>query len=191
MTELRRRSPVLPMLAIGLLTVHVLWLWWQALSPGEPSPVIANALHDALTLAAALTVWQARGWAPAARRGALTLLALALTAYLLADVTWALQDLRGGTVPYPSVADALYLLAYVLVGLALLRLAPLPPRPLQRLRLALDSLIVVGGVATLLWWTVLHTYLSAEQPLDLGTVVNFLYPLFSLGFLTLLLMMVL
>lgn len=185
MTELRRRSPVFLGLTLILLALYLPWLWSVRGTP--PDPVLANVFHDAITLGAALTVWQAQRNTPAARRGALTLLAVGLTAYLLADVTWGVQELRGGGVPYPS----LYLLAYPLVGLALLRLSPLPSRFLKRLRLALDSLIVVGGVATLLWWTVLHTYLPVGQRPDLSTVVNFLYPLFSLGFLTLLLMLVL
>lgn len=49
------------------------------------------------------------------------------------------------------VADALDFLAYLLQGVAFLRLARLPLLNLHTARLALDGLIVVGAVGVLSW----------------------------------------
>lgn len=188
MTELRRRGLVSLFLTLTVLATYLGWLLWPAHDPaGEP--LTLHLLQNATVLGAVVLAWQARRRARARVRRGLTVLALALSAQLLGNLAWSVLELRGGAVPYLSVADAFYLLMYPLLAAAFQALAPLPRRTLPRLRLALDSLIAVGGLATLMWWGMLHTHFGAGMS---GTellrgVLSLLYPLLSLGLLALLL----
>ncbi|MBB5233968.1 putative bifunctional diguanylate cyclase/phosphodiesterase [Deinococcus budaensis] len=129
--------------------------------------------------------------APPALRAGLLLLGGALVLRSAADSVWTYLERYTHTPPFPSLADVLYLLEYPLIGLAFLRLSAVPLRPLQAARLALDSLIVVSALATLLWWTLLFPLLQAPGSSPLATLTSLAYPLFDLGLLSLLLMVVL
>ncbi len=84
-------------------------------------------------------------------RSAWRLLALALGCYLAGDVTWTVYEFAGSK-PYPSVADAFYLLFYALMLWGLLRFPAARLSLSERLRLGLDlAAVAIGGSAVVLY----------------------------------------
>ncbi len=107
-----------------------------------------------------------------------------------AESIWAYLELIVKVPPFPSVADGLYFLAYLLQGGAFLAFARQPLRSMTTARLALDSLIVVGAVGVFSWYLFLAQIAgNPDEPL-LTRVVSLAYPIFDLFLLSLLLLAV-
>lgn len=182
-------------LVAGLAALAFLAQTGWLLSGGEARTggggVTENLLYLAsIYLSALLSLLALRRASPALRAG-LLLLGGGMVLRGLADSLWSYLERYTDTPPFPSLADVLYLLEYPLIGLAFLRLSAVPMRPLKAARLALDSLIVVSALATLLWWTLLFSLVQAPGSSLLETLTGLAYPLFDLGLLSLLLMVVL
>ncbi|MDL2345622.1 GGDEF domain-containing protein, partial [Deinococcus sp. MIMF12] len=183
-------APLTLRLALIALLVHMAV---TAAHLGDPAPpeALFNGLYDTVIILSTLTCLLAWRRAPSHLRQGLGLLAAAMVSRLTADLTWSYIQLSTGELPFPSVADVFYLLEYPLFGAAFLRLSSVPLRPLKAARLFLDSLILVGALTTFLWWWVLHRLVGSPGDPWLGTLVNFAYPVFDLGLLVILLMVVL
>jgi two-component system, cell cycle response regulator len=111
------------------------------------------------------------------------LLSASNTAWLVGEVIWAGYHLSAGTVPFPSVADAFYLLSYVLV-LPALFLAFAGASVLRRVRGLGDALLVAGALGTAGW-----TLLLAPQLRDgasLAALTGVAYPLLGVAILVVL-----
>ncbi len=103
------------------------------------------------------------------------LLALASAAYLAGDVAQTAYELTGSK-PYPSVADALYLLFYPLVLCGLLRF-PVGRRSIaERARLGLDlAVVAIGGFVVVMYVVLGPTVVqSGSDPLQ--TAFSIAYP---------------
>jgi signal transduction histidine kinase len=114
------------------------------------------------------------------RRLEVTLAAAAVTVSALGDSYYALAMDADGFLPFPSIADAGYLLFYPLAVAALVALVRSQVRGIGRL-VALESAIVSLGAAALLAVLldpVIRGALAGQQPLD--QVVSIAYPLFDL-----------
>jgi len=83
------------------------------------------------------------------------LVSISVTIWLAAEVLWLVQDLRTGSVPFPWWTDAMYLVAYAVMPVALL-LAFRPSLRLVSAATLLDALLLTGGLALLWWWAVLR-----------------------------------
>ncbi|GBF08083.1 diguanylate cyclase/phosphodiesterase [Deinococcus aerius] len=117
------------------------------------------------------------------------LLAHALVRFA-AEGSWAYLELIVRVPPFPSFADGLYFLAYLLQGAAFVLLARLPLLGLRTARLALDSLIVVGAVGVFSWQLFLAGIAGdASEPL-VSRLVSLTYPVLDLFLLSLLLLAV-
>ncbi|BDP44041.1 hypothetical protein DAETH_40100 (plasmid) [Deinococcus aetherius] len=117
------------------------------------------------------------------------LLAHALVRFL-AEGSWAYLELIVKVPPFPSFADGLYFVAYLLQGAAFLALARLPLRGLAAARLALDSLIVVGAVSVFSWHLFLAGIAGDTGESLVSRLVSLAYPVFDLFLLSLLLLAV-
>jgi diguanylate cyclase len=108
-------------------------------------------------------------------RGGWYLLAVASALYLAGDAAQTVYELAGNK-PYPSVADALYLLFYPVMLLGVLRFATPQRGDRQRLRLALDLATVAIGGAVLVIYVVLGPTVVAGGQDPVQTAFSIAYP---------------
>jgi signal transduction histidine kinase len=97
----------------------------------------------------------------------------------LGEVIWVLYEyVLVVEVPYPGLADALFLVAYPVVFVGILLLPHVKPRRLERFRLSLDALAGTVAVAAIMWVWYLRDqiYLDPEAGF-LEQFVNIMYPL--------------
>ncbi len=130
------------------------------------------------------TVFAARSASTAQRglRSAWTALALGLASATVAEVLWALYKFTGGKAPFPSVADAAYLLFPVGV-LAALLLFPGGSRQSQS-RLLLDGVIMAASLLLVSWLTVMQPMYEQAGKTPLETMVSLAYPVSNVAALT-------
>ncbi|CAM3939762.1 EAL domain-containing protein [Deinococcus frigens] len=107
-------------------------------------------------------------------------IALAVATYALADTAYDLVEWRSGSVPTPTVIDALYLAFYSLFWLGSLALPRQPMRRAEAWRLTLDVGIVVGSLGVLVWYGVLAALLGAAEASLISKLVNLSYPVLDL-----------
>jgi len=109
------------------------------------------------------------------------ILAVAQLSYALGDAIWAYYEIVLNESPFPSIADVPYLLRYLLflAGMLILPAATISSR--ERLKLALDSGIVMIA-SILLFWTLIIAP-TIEQSADADKLTLFLsvaYPVMDL-----------
>ncbi len=153
-------------LAIGSLAVliHV------PLAPGLGRDLFGSAVAATMLVAIGVGL---RTY-PAAPRAPWLLLAAGNGMWILGDLIWAFLDWRGLD-PFPSVADAIYLAGYVVLGVGLFRLARIR-RPEGDARSALDSIVI--GISLGLVLLVLFVEPAWEAADSLGArVVGAAYPI--------------
>lgn len=154
--------------AFGILATAIYFL------PSLPAP---NALYNAVALSAALAMAVgARRNAPAHPAG-WYLLACGLLSLVAGDVVWTVyEDILEVTVPYPSLADVLYLLGYPLLaaGLAMMVRARAPWRDDAGL---IDANILAIGAGVLSWVFFVSPYMADPSLSLLGVAVTVAYTL--------------
>lgn len=103
--------------------------------------------------------------------------------YAAADTIWGLYQARGEDVPFPGVADVLYLCSYLLFTAGLVTLAR---QRTGRLHVAglLDAGIVTLGFGTLSWAFIFAPYLRSEMS-ALPLALSIAYPAIDLALLSL------
>lgn len=141
--------------------------------------------------AAALACWFAGQQAKAPRvRWAWRLLAAATGAWAAGEASWSYDELlTGRAVPFPSLADAGFLLFPVLAAAALL-LLPAGKQAVSRLLDLLDGLLIAGSLLVLTWATSLGAALDAGGATRLVTALSLAYPLGDLVVITLVLLVI-
>jgi hypothetical protein len=165
--------------AIGSVTVSVLFALWLILHLGGTDGV--RNFDDVVTALAALgacaACWIAAFRVQGATRRFWVLLGLALAAWTLAEVIWAMYDIvLAEAVPVTSWADVGYLGAIPLAAAALLCHPAMHSSGRRKARATLDG-IASGTAVLLLSWTLVlgglwrHTDLST-----LGGIVALAYP---------------
>jgi diguanylate cyclase (GGDEF)-like protein len=161
--------------------------------PGGPS--VVDVVDDVGTcvaglLAAAALGVRARRCAGIARRS-WTLLAAGALFASLGDLLWAYYELvQGRGTPFPSLADASYLLFPVFTGLGLLT-HPRNPRSRQAtLRLVSDGVLVAGSLFALSWATALGVVAGAGADSSLGFAVALAYPVTDVILLTIIVLVI-
>ena len=165
-------------MACALGALLVLYALWQLLRwPHVDQKLIGDAFFYPVGIAASATAFRAsrRCRSQPRLRSAWRLLAVASTFYLGGDIAQTIYELQG-SLPFPSVADALYLSFYPLMLAGLLRV---PHRRRDRAahrRLALDVAVVALGGAMLVTYFVLGPTLDQTGTLGLGDLVSVAYP---------------
>jgi diguanylate cyclase (GGDEF)-like protein/PAS domain S-box-containing protein len=168
---------VLIVTAAVLWSATVAWLVW-GIGTAPTRLTVADLAEPALDLLAALIVLRAvrrpdtgrvrLGWA---------FVCVALLFYAAGDGLYAWFDLLAGGVSSPSPADVAYVAYYPIIGAALLLFPSVASGPGERLRLTLDSLIVLLGGGIVLWQTVLRPALEGLSPDPLGAALSLGYPI--------------
>ena len=140
---------------------------------------------------ASLCCWFAgRNTQTARIRWAWRLLAAATGAWAAGEASWSYDELlTGRAVPFPSLADAGFLLFPVLAAAALL-LLPAGKQAASRLLDLLDGLLIAGSLLVLTWATSLGAALDAGGTTRLATALSLAYPLGDLVVITLVLLVI-
>lgn len=103
------------------------------------------------------------------------LILLTIALMTAGDLIVAGFAIAGQNRPYPSVADALYLLALPMPLAALLKVPIAGGTRTQRIRSALDVAIPVLGATAVLWYVLLGPYANDSAGATPSTIVTFSY----------------
>lgn len=176
-----RRSGIIAAAALAVFSALLLSGW------GGPSVLqLVSNLGSLLFGGAALgcTAAAARSSSGPQRR-AWAALATGLAGWVAGDVVWAWYELvlRETEAPFPSVADAGYLLFPVAACVALVTF-PVGYTRQSRLRLCLDGILVAGSLFVLAWALGLGEVFSTSVESVSTFVVSLAYPLSDLVLLT-------
>ncbi|BBY29022.1 putative bifunctional diguanylate cyclase/phosphodiesterase [Mycolicibacterium sediminis] len=154
---------------------------------GGPSTVAAvsdvGSVAAGVTAAtfAAVTAWRCRG----RQRRAWAALTVALTAWFFGDMVWAYYELvlGVGTTPFPSPADAGYLIFPVAACVALV-LLPIGTVGQSQPRLLLDGLMVGVSLFVIFWTLGLEAVFHRGDDSLFAFAVSVAYPIADLVLLT-------
>lgn len=164
---------------IGTVLVLGGWANWSVVAVVTDTDNVMIVLAVAATIAAAVTARTGRGRV----RVAWVMLAIGLALFALGAVLWRVYKIVGYHHPYPSLADAAYLVLPFATAIALLLLSSGLSRT-SRTRLILDGLIVAGSF-TIVGWAAVLTQLWSSVPRDrLHMVVSVSYPVLDAAVLT-------
>ncbi|MDQ2755498.1 MAG: GGDEF domain-containing protein [Actinomycetota bacterium] len=173
------------MLLVVAVMVFVLLV---RLQPGGPQ--LGRALDDlgqllAAAVAAVSCGWRARRSAGRAARS-WWWLAAGTGAWALGESAWSYYELSADRqTPFPSLADAGFLLFPVLSAVGLFRWPSAVLEGTTRWRTLLDGALVAGALLILSWVTALGTTVHAGGASTFGYAVSLGYPLSDLVLLTL------
>lgn len=165
----RRIAPALA--GLGVLCFYTLsylvWRFLFASATGAVSTINNLAVLPLYLAAAGFAVLAARDSRLGARtRRAWLLIAAANLASWSGDLLWAWYDTVRGVEPFPSWADAGYVLAYPLLMSGLVTFATRPRTTAERVRFGLDAATVMLGAWMVSWYFVLGpTVVEGESDL--------------------------
>lgn len=155
--------------------------YFSWLLSGRPRSEMLSLLFDSDTLLVVVAAGAAFVAAVSARvtrgrlRAAWLSMTVGLTGFSVGAAIWRYYQVTGNRAPFPSVADAAYLLLPLAVGLALVLLATGLTRT-SRTRLLLDGLIVAASFTIVVWLLVLDEILRANSPSQFTIAVSLTYP---------------
>ena len=110
-------------------------------------------------------------------------MAIGLLGWGIGESIWAYYEVHLHEVPFPSIADAAYLMLPVGACAALL-LFPVDHSTQSRGRLFLDGVIVAGSLFLASWVTILHPLYLSDTSSRLGFVISLAYPISDIVILT-------
>ncbi len=137
--------------------IYIVWLTFRW--GGEDNfYLIDNLLNLPTLLLAALVSWHVfrqREQEPGIRRGWL-LIGLGFFSYFLGNLSWFVLESVLGLEPFPSIADFFYLLFYPLLFAGLFSLPGSTFRQNERLKFALDTLLILLTTGMLMWYFIIQ-----------------------------------
>ena len=116
-------------------------------------------------------------------RGAWLSLTVGLAGFTLGAAIWLYYAVAGRMAPFPSVADAAYLMLPIAAGVALLLLSTGLSRT-SRTRLILDGMCVAASFSIIVWAAVLNEVWEASARDQLKIAVSLAYPVLDAAVLT-------
>jgi two-component system, cell cycle response regulator len=157
------------------LLVYVSWLIWGWIPFGQS--LVGEVILLPINAAAAVLAWQASCRVRGPRRLVLAwrLISLGLFGQLAGGAAAGIYSLFG-QVPYPSLADPLYLSFYPLMLAALLVFPHARQSRSQNLRLGLDLATTTLGAATVVWFVLIAPTARAGGQSTLQMAVTLAYP---------------
>jgi diguanylate cyclase (GGDEF)-like protein/PAS domain S-box-containing protein len=166
--------------AVALVIVYaildVAWLqseWGGAEATQAFSDLSAVGCALLATIACSYT-WRVE---TTSRRRPWGILALASAAWASGEIIWSFYELAlDREVPFPSLADVGFLVAYPLAALAMLTLPTSPRQLSSRVRTMLDASIVAGAGLLIAWATFLGTLYQDSSGTLLEQAIGLAYP---------------
>jgi len=165
-----------------IFAASIVWIvgdWPHGRTHAAVDHIVLLALVVPALVLAALAAGSTRG---RPRAGWICLTA-GLTGWGIGLVVWSFYEFTREAVPFPSVADAAYLVLPVCVCVALVLFAG-ERTDRSRGRTLLDSLIVAGSLLIVSWVTILGPMYSAGASSRLALVVSLAYPIADVLMLT-------
>jgi diguanylate cyclase (GGDEF)-like protein/PAS domain S-box-containing protein len=174
------RVPIFRLAAAGVLAYAVMdvaWLrfgWFGDLGTQAFSDISAAACAS-FAAVACFSTWRIES---PSRRRPWALLATASASWAIGEVVWTFYELNlRQEVPFPSLADVAFLLAYPLVALGLLTLPTAPRAFSSRIRTVLDALIIGISILYVAWATFLGPLYHASEGTMIEQVIGLAYPI--------------
>jgi diguanylate cyclase (GGDEF)-like protein len=165
-------------MAVAMASLLLVYGCWQVFhwTPGHRE-LVGDMFFCPVGLTATWAAWRASQRCSASPRlqSAWRLLALASLLYLAGDVAQTIYEAQG-TLPFPSIADAFYLMFYPLMLWGLLRFAVGRRSVAERVRLGLDLAVVAIGSSAVVLYVVLGPTAIAGGADVLQEVVAIAYP---------------
>jgi len=157
--------------------IHILYVFFHW-GGDEYASIINNVVTIFIYLGPGVIAWRTsrQPTLSARTRNAWRLIALADLSFLIASVLWMYFENYLGEQPFPSWADAGYLVYYPLMMWGLLALVEKLQNAEQRLSFFLDSCIVLIGGGIVLWHFLLGPIAAAGEGWDLKTILSLAYP---------------
>ena len=168
--------------AAAVFAVYALWILSGG-SQGATLRIVDDLVLTVLALAAAISTALAARAAQGRLRTAWTALSLGFAAFATGEIIWTFYELTGHTTPFPSPADAAFLLFPVGACVGLL-LFPAERNAGSRGRVLIDGVIVAGSLFLISWVTVLERLYHQPATNQLNFVISFAYPVTDLLILT-------
>ncbi len=167
--------------AVGLLcALGAVFIAWQFAGWGGPDhrTLISDVAFLPVSITGAWITWRtARNPALDARtRRAWKIIAVSFLCYWLGDTIWTLEE-NLGSAPFPSVADAAYIIFYPLLLWGVLSFPTAPRRGADRAKLWLDTGTVMVAGYMLLWYFALGPTSRQTGSTPLETTVSLAYPI--------------
>jgi diguanylate cyclase len=177
--------PTAARVGAGATVATLVFCVWLLGGWGSPQTRVAVedlgfvALSLFATVCAGHAAWRFRG----RQRAASICIAIGLAGWTVGSVLWAYYEWWLRVSPFPSLADAAYLMLPVFVCIGLL-IAPVGTSPYTHTRLALDGFIVTAAFFQIGWFTVLGALFDAggAGPFTVGLALA--YPIVDLVVLT-------
>ncbi len=180
-----RTTPKLAAIAVVLAVVLAYSAWllgrWSgtsALAFATNTDTLMLVLATAAGFAAAATARRSHG----REHAAWVSLSIGLTSFAVGAAIWRYYKIIG-IGPFPSVADAAYLVLPVTVATALFLLTP-TLSPTSRTLLILDGLIVASSFTIVAWAGVLDEVWPSHTPDEAKVAVSMTYPVLDAAVLT-------
>jgi diguanylate cyclase (GGDEF)-like protein len=158
---------------------------WMVAGWGGPRTVLIVSDFGFLTLCAFATVCTALAARAAhgRRRAAWLSLTVGLAGWAAGDALWTYYEIFLHRPPFPSPADAAYLMFPLAAGLGLL-LFPVGHTGQSRTRFVLDGLIVAGSLFVVAWVAVFERVFDTGSDGLLALILSLAYPVADLVVLT-------
>ena len=169
--------------------VALVWSAWLLVDRDPTSTQTASNLGLSFVPLVAAGACFVRAWSDIGRvRRSWTLLGCSCLAWGLGQVIWTwYESWLGREVPFPSAADAGYLLAVPLASAALLVLPAAPQRLAGLLRTILDGVVVAASLFCVSWILVLRPLFETGEDGLLRTAIGLAYPIGDVVTITILL----
>ena len=113
-------------------------------------------------------------------RRAWTVLAIAMIFDAFGEGSWAIIEIVLHKNPFPSIADAGYLMFYPLFAVGILLLPDEPLLPRERLKIFLDAAIVMVSATLVFWVFLIAPIVASTEALTLELVISAAYPIMDL-----------
>lgn len=171
--------------ATAAAVVFVAFVAWivGGLSQGMALKVVDDIVFVVLTIPSAVLAGLAARSTGGRLRAAWIAMAIGLAGWAIGDILWAYYELVLDEVPFPSIADAAYLVMPVGFCVALL-LFPAERSGQFRGRMLLDGVIVAGSLFLVSWVTILSSLYQADADTMLSLVISLAYPISDVVILT-------
>jgi len=168
----------------SVLTVVGFWLWQRWGGSFATRAVDDISSLSGILFAALCSAWAARSARGRVRHGWRAMTA-GLLGWAIGEVIWSYYELVLGyeQSPYPSLADAFYLLYPVGAGVAVVLLST-SNTGRSRIRLVLDGLIVAASLFVVSWISVIENVFRAGGESHLALAVSLAYPVADVVIIT-------
>jgi len=165
-------------LAVSIVAAHLAILAF--IRDRETILSISDMLTAMTSGLAALSLLYAAWHMEGRSRRAWTVLGIAMIFDAFGEASWYIIENVLHRNPFPSIADAGYLMFYPLFAIGILLLPDEPLLPRERLKIFLDAAIVMVSAALVFWVFLIAPIVSSTEVITLELVISAAYPIMDL-----------